>query len=63
MSLALPLTLITLAGEELPIVVDPNAHARLQGFENAVLEELPYLGSNSTFGCELQSCKKTPMKS
>ena len=29
---AQPLTLITLAGEELPIAVDPNAHACLQGY-------------------------------
>ena len=50
---AQPLTLLTLAGEALP-VVDLNAHVSLQGFENAVLEELPYLGNNSTFGCELQ---------
>ena len=41
-SASLPLTLITLAGEEVPIVVDPNAHARLHDFQNAVLEELPY---------------------
>ena len=52
--LAQPLTLITLAGEELPIAVDPNAHACLRGFENAVLAELPHLGCNSTLGCELQ---------
>ena len=52
--LAQPLTLITLAGEELPIAVDPNAHACLRGFEHAVLAELPYLGCNSTLGCELQ---------
>ena len=58
MAAAAPLTLITLAGEELPIVVDLNARARLQGFENAVLTELPYLGSNSTFGCELQFVQK-----
>ena len=47
-------TLLTLAGEKLPIVVDPNAHACLRGFENAVLAELPYLGCSSTLGCELQ---------
>ena len=41
-SASLPLTLITLAGEEVPIVVDPNVHARLHDFQNAVLEELPY---------------------
>ena len=52
--LAQPFTLITLAGEKLPIAVDPNAHVCLRGFENAVLAELPYLGCNSTLGCELQ---------
>ena len=61
-SSTLPLTLITLAGEELPIIVDMNAHARLQGFENAVLEKLPYMGSNSTFGCELQFVQKDTHK-
>ena len=35
------------AGEKLPIVVDPNAHGCLRGFENAVLAELPYLGCSS----------------
>ena len=40
--------------EELPIAVDPNAHACLRGFENAVLAELPHLGCNGTLGCELQ---------
>ena len=49
-----PFTLLTLAGEKLPIAVDPNAHVCLRGFENAVLAELPYLGCNSTLGCELQ---------
>ena len=38
--LAQPFTLITLAGEKLPIAVDPNAHACLRGFENAVLAEV-----------------------
>ena len=46
--------LLTLAGEKLPIAVDPNAHACLRGFENAVLAELPYLGCSSTLGCVLQ---------
>ena len=34
-------TVLTLAGEKLPIAVDLNAHACLRGFENAVLAELP----------------------
>ena len=55
---ALPITLTTLAGEDLHIVIDPHEHDRLHGFENAVLEQLPCLGSNSTFGCELQFVQK-----
>ena len=35
-------TLLTLAGEKLPIEVDPNARAGFRGFEKAVLAELPY---------------------
>ena len=51
---ARPLILLTLAGDELPVTVDPTAHVSLQSFENAVLERLPHLGSNTTLGCELQ---------
>ena len=51
---ARPLTLITLAGEELPLEVDPAGHASLRSFENAVLERLPHLGNATTLGCELQ---------
>ena len=47
-----------LAGEELPIAVDLKTHLSLRDFENTVLEGLPYLGSNSTFGCELQFVQK-----
>ena len=50
-SVAQTFTLLTLAGEKLPIAVDPNAHVCLRGFENAVLAELPHLGCNSTLGC------------
>ena len=53
-SLTRPITLITLAGEVLPIEIDPNAHTSLREFEDAVLTELPYLGGNPTLGCELQ---------
>ena len=42
------------AGEKLSIEVDLNAHTGIRSFENAVLAELPYLGSSSTLGCELQ---------
>ena len=53
-SLPRPITLITLAGEVLPIEVDPAAHTCLRNFENAVMAVLPYLGCNPTLGCELQ---------
>ena len=48
------LILLTLAGDELPVTVDPTAHVSLQSFENAVLERLPHLGSKTTLGCELE---------
>ena len=48
------LTLTTLAGEELPVEVDPGGHASLRSLENAVLARLPHLGNASTLGCELQ---------
>ena len=44
----------TLAGEEIQLAIDPREYDRLHGFENAVLEQLPYLGDSTTFGCELQ---------
>ena len=47
-------TFLTLAGEQLSIEIDLNAHISIRSFENAVLAELPYLGSSSTLGCELQ---------
>ena len=47
-------TLLTLAGEKLPVAVDLHAHTSLRSFEEAVLAELPYIGSSSTLGCELQ---------
>ena len=53
-SSALALTLTTLAGEEIQLAIDPQEYDRLHDFENAVLEQLPYLGNSSTFGCELQ---------
>ena len=57
-SSALSLTLTTLVGEDIQLVIDPREHDRLHDFENAVLEQLPHLGSNSTFGCELQFAQK-----
>ena len=57
-STALPLTLTTLAGEDFEIVIDLQEYNTLEGFENAVLARLPYLGSHSTFGCKLQFVQK-----
>ena len=38
---ARPLILLALAGDELPVTVDPTAHVSLQSFENAALERVP----------------------
>ena len=56
------LTLTTLAGEEIQLAIDPHEHDKLLDFENAVLEQLPYLGNSSTFGCELQFVQKDTHK-
>ena len=48
------LTLTTLAGGEIQLAIDPREYYRLHDLENAVLEQLPYLGNSATFGCELQ---------
>ena len=58
MSLVLHLRLTTFAGEELQLAIDLQAYDRLHEFENAVLQQLPYLGDSSTFGCELQFVNK-----
>ena len=47
-------TFLTLAQERLSIEGDLSAHTGIRSLENAVLAELPYLGSSSTLGCELQ---------
>ena len=52
-SLVLHLVLTTLAGEELQMVIDLQEFDRLDEFETAVLENLPFIGGHSTFGCEL----------
>ena len=49
-------TFLTLAGEMLSIEVDLNAITGLQGFENAVLAKLPYLGRSSTLGVRVAIC-------
>ena len=46
-------TLLTLAGEKLPIAVDPNAHVCLRGFENAVLVRGGVVDS-----CKWSTCQK-----
>ena len=53
-SVVIHLTLTTFAGEEIQLAVDLQEYDRLTEFENAVLNQLPYLGVSSTFGCELQ---------
>ena len=47
-------TFLTLAGERLSIEEDLSTRTGIRSLENAVLAELPYLGSSSTLGCELQ---------
>ena len=56
------LTLTTFAGEEIQIAIDLQEYDRLNEFENAVLDQLPYLGESSTFGCELQFVHKDTHK-
>ena len=48
-------------GERLSIEEDLNAHAGIRSLENAVLAELPYLGSSGTLGCEFNSFFFTSM--
>ena len=61
-SLVLPLILTTFAGEEIQLAIDLQEYDRLHEFENAVLEQLRYLGDSSTFGCELQFVHKDTRK-
>ena len=58
-SVVMHLILITLAGEEmqLTVTVELQEFDRLNEFENAVLQQLPYIGESSTFGCELGFAK------
>ena len=57
-SLVLHLILTTFAGEEIQLTIELQEFDRLYEFENAVLEQLPYLGESCTFGCELQFVHK-----
>ena len=57
------LTLTALAGEELPVEVDPGEHASLRSLENAVSARLPQLGNASTFLADpIQSAISTNQK-
>ena len=57
-SLVLQLMLTTFAREEIQLAIDLQEYDRFHEFENAVLQQLPYLGDSSTFGCELQFVNK-----
>ena len=51
--LVVHLQLTSLSGQEYQVIVDLQEFDRLDEFETAVLEQLPIIGGNSTFGCEL----------
>ena len=51
--LVVHLQLTSLSGEEYQVIVDLQEFDRLDKFETAVLEQLPTIKRNSTFGCEL----------
>ena len=51
--LVVHLQLTSLSGEEHQVIVDLQEFDRLDEFETAVLEQLPTIGENSAFGCEL----------
>ena len=56
--LVVHLQLTSLSGEEYQVIVDLQEFDRLDEFETAVLEQLPTIGGNSAFGCELTcSCE------
>ena len=61
-SLVIHLILITLAGEEMQLAVELQEFDRFNEFENAVLQQLPYIGESSTFGCELEFIHKDTRK-
>ena len=48
-SMVIHLILTTLAGEEAQLMIELQEYDCLQEFENAVLEQLPELGTSSTF--------------
>ena len=61
-SLVIHLILSTFAGEEIQLTIELQEFDRLNEFENAVLEQLPYIGESSTFGCELDFVHKDTRK-
>ena len=62
-SMVIHLILTTLAGEEAQLTIELQEYDRLQEFENAVLEQLPELGTSSTFCCELDFvCRNSQQK-
>ena len=58
----LHLILTTFAGEEIQLAIELEEFDRLNESENAVLENLPYIGECSTFGCELDFVHKDTQK-
>ena len=61
-SLVIHLILTTLAGEEMQLTVELQEFDRLNEFEEALLQQLPYIGESSTFGCELDFIHKDTHK-
>ena len=61
-SLVLRLILITFAGEEIQLSIELQEFDRLNEFENASPENLPYIGEYSTFGRELDFVHKDTRK-
>ena len=57
-SLVLHLILTNFGGEEIQLSTELQEFDRLNEFENAVLENLPYIEECSTFGCELDYTRK-----
>ena len=61
-SLVLHLILTTFAGDDIQLSIELQEFDRLNEFENAALENLPYIGECSTFGCELDFVHKDTRK-
>ena len=57
-SIVLHLILVTFAGDEIQLSTELHEFDRLKEFENAVLENLPRIGTRSTVGCELDFVSK-----